>query len=82
MKKQKTEDDTTAVGIQIDCNSVDFLEDSLISHNSPIFEEETKDTAAQNTITNNNNIESIIVGISTRCWQAGTNNTNQEKNVK
>ena len=60
----KEEDDMIAVGIQIDCNSVDFLEDSFISCNSPIFEEETKDTAAQNT-TNNNNIESLIVGIST-----------------
>ena len=61
---EEEEDDTTGIGIQNDCNSVDFLEDSLISHNSPIIEEDTKDTAAQNT-TNNNNIESLIVDIST-----------------
>ena len=81
---EEEEDDMTAIGIQIDCNSVDFIEDSLISCNSPIFEEETKDTAAQNTTTNNN-IESLIVGISTDGNQAQTTqnkNRKQNKNKK
>ena len=57
---KKREDGMTAIGIQVDCNSVDFLEDLLISCKSPIVEEETKDTAAQNTTINNRNIESLI----------------------
>ena len=73
----------TAIGIQTDYNSVDFLEDSLISCNSPIFEEETKDTAAQNTTTNNNNIESLIVGISTDVgMQAQTKQIKKRKQNK
>ena len=63
--KEKEKDDTTTIGAQIDCNSIDFLRDSLISYNSHIIEKETKDTAAQNATTNNNNSESSIVGIST-----------------
>ena len=62
---EEEEDDTTALGIQIDCNIVDPPAELLTSHNSFIIEEETKATAAQNTTTNNNNIESLIVGIST-----------------
>ena len=75
----KEEDDMTAIGIQIGCNSVNFLEDSLMSHNSPIFEEETKDTAAQNTTTNNNNIESLIVGISTDIGKQAQTTQNKKR---
>ena len=81
----ETKEDETTIGMQIDCNSVDFLENSLISCNSPIFEEETKDTATQNTKTNNNNIESLIVGISTGIGkQAETkqNKTREESEIK
>ena len=83
---EEEEDDKTAIGIQIDCNSIGFLEDSLTSHNSPIFEEEVKYTAAQITITNNNNIESLIVGISTdvgkQVQTTQNNKKRQNKNKK
>ena len=69
----------TVRGIQIDCNSVDFLEDSLISHSSPIFEEETKDTATQNTTKNNDNIESLIVGISTDIGKQAQTSENKKR---
>ena len=68
-----------AIGIQTDCNSVDFLEDSLTSCNSHIFEEETKYTATQNTTTNNNNIESSIVGISTDIGKQAQTTQNKKR---
>ena len=75
----ETKEDKTTTGIQIDCNRVDFLEDSLTHCNSPIFEEETKYTAAQNTKTNNNNIESLIVGISTDVGKQAQTTQNKKR---
>ena len=72
-------EDETTIGMQINCNSVDFLTDSLISHNFPIIEEETKDTAAQNTKTNNNNIESLIVGIGTGIGKQAQTTQNKKR---
>ena len=73
----------TTIGMQIDCNSIDFLTYSLISLNSHIIEKETKDTAAQNTATNNNNSESLIVGINTDISkQAQKTQTTKENEIK
>ena len=72
-------EDETTIGMQINCNSVDFLTVSLINHNSPTIKEETKDTAAQNTTTNNNNIESLIVGISTDAGKQAQTTQNKKR---
>ena len=60
----ETKDDATTIDMQIKCVSIDFLAESLIHHSSFVIEEEN-DTATQNTIINDNNNESLIVGIGT-----------------
>ena len=61
---QKRKDGTTTTHIQINCNSIDFLVESIIHHSSFIIEEEENDTAENNNIINNNN-ESLVVDIDT-----------------
>ena len=43
----ETKDDMTTTDIQINCNSIDFLAESLLHHSSFIIEEEENDTAAK-----------------------------------
>ena len=61
----ETKDDVTTIDIQINCNSIEFLAESIIHHSSFIIEKEENDMAAKNSIINNNNNESLIVGIDT-----------------
>ena len=61
----ETKNDATTIDMQINCDNIDFLAESLIHHSSFVIEEEENDTATQNTIINNNNNESLIIGIGT-----------------
>ena len=51
-------EDETTIDMQFNYDSIDFLAESPIHCNSLIMEEEESDTTA-----NNNNMESLIVGI-------------------
>ena len=61
--EEKEKDDMATIGMQ--CNSIDFLAESLTHHNFFIIEEEENDMATENNIINNNNNESLVVGIDT-----------------
>ena len=61
--EEKEKDDTATIGMQF--NIINFLAESLIHPNSFIIEEEENDMAAKINIINNNNNESLVVGIDT-----------------
>ena len=64
-------------------NSIDFLAESLIHHNSFIIEEEENDMTAKNNIMNNNNNESLVVDIDTNVGkQAQTTKRRKESEIK
>ena len=79
----ETKDDATTIDMQIKCDSIDFLAESLIHHSSFIIEEEENDTATQNTIINNNINESLIAKIGTDVGkQAQTMKRRKECKIK